>query len=454
MTRPAVVLGLLLLGCAGPERAPMRLIRCAPGRPEPCGAVRVSLSARDAALLVGDSTVGDGGGWQVRWSAARTAEADGAPVAAPGPGRVMILVDVSGSMKGAKIGAARLVLRQFLRALDSLPVGPVKVAIAPFGSVDVARRIGAAAFDEPEAAAAALQRIPAPATENTALFSAIVLASHRLRDEVRKAGSGAVGTLVVITDGNNEVRPTDDAGLLAGDAGLAAAAAAVAEAGTATGILGIGNLDRAALERLAGPFGSVFPLPANPDAYELAGPLRRIAAALETRWLVTFRHPAGSRSALGRGWDGLEIGRDGPDGFRPLARAAWRPPFVALPAFAAAAPRHAALGGSPKGDLLGPALIVGVLLIILLEVWVLLPRLLWPAGGIAPVTGPPATPAAVPIVAAPPSHAATAARVTLGRPVTQTGAGAPVVRPDAAEAPPRRANDVTASRARRAERRP
>ena len=66
--------------------------------------------------------------------------------------RLLVLIDVSGSMKNLGIGTVKLVVRDFLQTLDSLPAGSLRVAIAPFGSRSVAPRIKGAAFTTPDSA--------------------------------------------------------------------------------------------------------------------------------------------------------------------------------------------------------------------------------------------------------------------------------------------------------------
>jgi hypothetical protein len=373
-----------------------------------------------------------------------TLEAIGAPATTAAiAGRVLVLLDVSGSMKGPKIGAARLVVRQFLGSLDSLPEGSIRVAVAPFGSVAVARRIGAARFEPPDSAVRAIRALPAPDRENTALFSAVTLATHRLNDEVARAGATGVGLLVVITDGNNDVRGGDDAGLLAGASGLAEASRVVAESPVAVAILGIGDLDMGALERLAGPRGRVFPVVARPSVFDLASPLGRATGVLQTSWVVSLPLRGTTRATLARGMEVADLRFDLGGDLLPAGTAQWRAPMVALPAFAGVVPPALAPGvddGSRRRAWIGPALLGGVLLVLMLEVWIAVPRLIW-RGGPGPATAPVSMPAAVtrtgplqPPVAAPtPSPAA-------GHPIPLRG--------DLTEIPPRKPSEITAARAR------
>lgn len=432
------LLGGLLVGLAGcgggrPGR-PATLVRCQADRPAPCLSVRATFAPQNAVKLIGLDPADRATGWRAVFRGDSLAGVGIPAATTPVSGRVLLLVDVSGSMKGSKIGAARLVLRQFLGSLDSLPRGSVRVAVAPFGSANVARRIGGARFESPDSAGAAINGLPSPDRENTALYSAITLGIHRLNDEVERAGPATVGLLAVITDGNNEIRPGDDVGLLAGPSGLAEASRAVSESPAAVGILGIGNLDEGALERLAGPRGRVFPIAGNPSAFDLGRPLATMAGVLQTSWLVTVAVRAAGRSALARGWDRLEVGLELDGELVPAGVAMWKAPAVALPAFAGTAPaagRPPEIGAGRRGEWIGGALVAAVLLILMLEVWVVVPRMVWGAGA-----GMPAGPAP-----------ATASKPPPKRAPEPAGRSAPL-RSDLTEAPPRKPADVTGSRAR------
>ncbi len=430
-------LGLLAAaGCGGSQGGrPAALMRCAPDGPTSCLTARATFAPDQAVQLIGIDPADRVAGWRALFRG-DTLLGVGAPATTtPVGGRVLVLVDVSGSMKGSKIGSARLVLRQFLGSLDSLPRGSVRVAVAPFGSANVARRIGAARFEPPDSAGSAITGLPSPDRENTALYSAVTLGIRRLSDEVGRAGPATVGLLVVITDGNNDVRPGDDTGLLAGEAGLAEASAAVSASPAAIGVLGIGNLDRGALDRLAGPRGRVFGIAATPSAFDLSRPLATMAGVLQTSWLVSFPIPAAERSTLARGSEGLELGLTFDGALIPAGAATWRGPVVALPAFGGIVPaavRPSLIGAARRGGWYGAALAAGVLLILLLEVWVVVPRLVWGAG--AGLVGGPASPSA--------------AKLTSRRPTVAPQGSA--IRTDVTEAPPRKPSDITASRANRA----
>src|SRR5215472_14761046 len=145
-------------------------------------------------------------------------------------GRVaLVLVDISGSMARrlasgeSRFQAARSALGQFLETFQD---GVDEVAIVPFESHDVAATIHSASFARTrEQALAQVQKIPAPAkNNNTALYSAVSFGLDLLQDHVGSLRSNGTAppqaTLVVMTDGKNEILAGDDAGLLNGPEGL------------------------------------------------------------------------------------------------------------------------------------------------------------------------------------------------------------------------------------------
>ena len=89
--------------------------------------------------------------------------------------------------------------------------------------------------------------------------------------------------------------------------------------------------------------------------------------------------------------------------------------------------------GPGRGGWVGAALVAAVLLILMLEVWLVVPRMVWGAGA-----GLPAGPAPTGVVQQPSKRAPEPA-----------GRSTPI-RADLTEAPPRKPSDVTASRARSA----
>ncbi len=395
------------------------LLRCQSGQPTPCfvtefdlGSTRLDSNLVWRATFRGDTAVPGIG---------RRSRALGAGASH----RLLILVDVSGSMRdvvgtgrASRFGLTRAALRDFLVSLDSLPPGSVKVAIAPFGSRQVAPQIQAAAFGTPADAQTALDRITDPRTdENTGLYSAVDLGVRKLESELKTAGGGGLGVLLLVSDGVNQVFPArgDDPDLLDGAAGLDRAVRAVERSSVLPSILGINRVDESVLRRLAGPRGQMTVV--KDDGYEIDRGLARARDLLWRTWEVSFSLVS-SREELGRSWALL-----GARAGKPLGQGVWTPPTIALPAFEGTVPTALAAASSPiRADrrwLLAP-----MLLVMLTLLWGVLPRYLWPVV---------ADPQTAPV--------AKADRA----PVPVAGA----LRAGLQEVPPRRPTDVTAAKARR-----
>src|SRR5262249_52313829 len=129
----------------------------------------------------------------------------------------------SGSMNarvnegGTRFTQAKNAVRQ---SLDRFKDGVDHFAVVPFDSHNVVGRIRGAAFQTTrQGIEAQIEAIPIPNTRanNTALYSAVNEALPILKE---KSDAGYVASLVVFTDGFNDVNhPGDDPGLL-GDEGL------------------------------------------------------------------------------------------------------------------------------------------------------------------------------------------------------------------------------------------
>jgi hypothetical protein len=336
--------------------------------------------------------------------------------------RILVLVDVSGSMKSDfRFVYTLSALRFFLNQLDSLPAGVARVAVAAFGSRGVRQGIAAARFVPPDSVRGQVDAIRAPDRENTGLFSAIQAGIERLETELSAAGDPNRGHLVVITDGNNQVLAGDDPGLLDGQGGLATAAAAVSESRAIVTIIGIGNLNRGALETLAGERGRVALV--TDAQFKLSGELSAVKDLLASAWEVAVPM-AWSREDLGRSFGVVRTRLVAGGGQFQTGAFAWVPPLVALPAFVGA------LGGvstdqavaAPRLD--GRWVLAAMLAVSLLFLWWLVPNRIWP------VPADPAAQAAKPAAAKVP-------------------AAAQGLRLDVKEVAPRKLTDVTASRARR-----
>lgn len=385
-------------GDAGPE-----LVRCDAARAAPCVQMRLALAPEEAAATTPS----------IRWNGAAGEigfrEVDVRSVMER-PLTLLVLVDVSGSMAGAGIGQTRSALRSFLRSLGG---SAAEVALAPFGSRDVASGIRAARFGTPAEAEAQMDRLPAPAG-NTGLYSAVEAGAELVAARLRVAPERE-GTLLVLTDGRNDVGgPADEPSLLAGAEGRERAVDAVRRNGVPVWMLGIGGgVDETELAALAGPVGRVHV--AASDSLRLARTLGELRGALATTRAVTAVLPGSSRPHLARGETEVRVGS------RALLESRdfrWRPPLMALPAFAGVARPSRPLvtaADEPAETVPLVAAFFGTLLALL---WWVVPALIWPVQR-------PLQPA-------------------VRRRGTNRG-----LRPGVQEAPPRRPSDITASVAQR-----
>jgi von Willebrand factor type A domain len=191
------------------------------------------------------------------------------PVSVGGPGSrqrsvTLVLFDTSGSMNWSISGSSRLpsgevsrfdLARQRLAGLfANIQEGVDAIAIAPFNSRRVVERIRSAPFLKTRAE---LQRriagLPQP-EGNTALYSAVYEGLRTLQPRV---AADVRTTLIVLTDGKNDVaHQGDDRGLLEGADGLATAQALAGNVGIPIYTIGYGggdSFDPAALEAIKFP---------------------------------------------------------------------------------------------------------------------------------------------------------------------------------------------------------
>lgn len=181
------------------------------------------------------------------------------------PRVVLIEVDISGSMKEeaapgvTRIDAARTAIATYLNSLqDSVD----EAAIVPFESHNVIATIRSAVFTSNRAdALAQLNALPTPGPKNnTALYQAVFSGVETLQNEMHSLVQGGepasdfAPTLIVMTDGKNELYTGDDPLLLDGPLGLQQAAARVHTSGF--DVIGIGfgeqdQIDTAALRKLS-----------------------------------------------------------------------------------------------------------------------------------------------------------------------------------------------------------
>jgi hypothetical protein len=327
--------------------------------------------------------------------------------------RLLVVVDVSGSMKGEGMAFTRSALRGFLNAL---PKSGLEVALVPFDSKQVASRFASAKFGAPAAALASLAGLPAPAG-NTALYSSV---AEGLRLLDRPGATNAANVLLVITDGVNDVgRAGDDPGLLSGDPGRQQARALIANSAHNVWLVGVGpGTDVAELRSLAGNRATAAVVALDPGA--LLSLLERIRLSLATQYTLVYGIPSNAAARLGRRPARVAI-RGG-----SVLPAPWRPPLLARPLLRGSADSTllspdlrvlAASGQAPGSD----RLIVGAAL---LAVLLALYALLWRLGN--DLRGAPSTkPAVVPPKA------------------SERSTGDSPLRRDAVDAPPRSPQDIT-----------
>jgi Mg-chelatase subunit ChlD len=393
-----------------------RLVRCVAGRGLPCLRSTVSLRPGEGAP--------DSAGWAGRLGPLPL-RAPMVRASAPAePVSLLVLVDVSGSMAGGGMQAARSSLRGFLGAL---PAGSARVAVAPFSSVQVQARIRQARFVPPAEAARQVDYLPVP-QGNTGLYTAVVTGLEVLE---RERGARA---LLVITDGRNDVAGAgDDPGLLAGPEGQRGTTERVRGSGIPLYLVGFGTgVDANELRLLASSPGRDYTVPEDPVA--LARAFGRVGAELGATRELTWVLPVANRGWLARGalpYGAWSVPEEG--GVRRDAR--WIPPLFALPAFAGVADSAAAAGWALQGDA-GTAWRRAVILLALAGVlgllWIGVPRWTWAAAADpGPVPAP--RPRTIPL----PGRGAP-------EPVAAGG-----LRTDLREAPPRRPADTTANAARR-----
>jgi hypothetical protein len=437
MTRRAAVL-LALLAWSRPAEAQnggVDLVRCGADARSACLRLETTLDpARAGALAPAEST----GVWRLSSGGVeRPARPAAIPREARPPLRLLVLVDVSGSMRGGGLQTTRSALRAFLA---ELPDASVHAAVVPFASARVADRVRGARFVPGSQAAAQVDALPAP-DGNTALYSAIGAGLDRLGAEPAP-GDTAWNALLVITDGRNDVgRPGDDPGLLEGAAGRAAAVEAIRASGSHAWVVGIGaGLDAAELRALAAPRGAPFLVAEDPVALRRA--LDHIGGWIFTgrEFLLPVEGSAQARLAPGPAELAAAAGAARAGGW-------WVPPVFALPVFQG---RSAAevddAGVADRWRLRRAAVLAffaGVLLILwtavppLLRVSVPLPRAAVPPDLAAEVAGAPARRRVR-------LRTGDAALPLAGMAAAPGVAAADGLRPGLTEAPPRRPTDVTA----------
>jgi len=311
----------------------------------------------------------------------------------------VILLDTSGSMN-LKLTSGETRFQAAKRALDkfveNFQNSVDRVAIVPFESHGVQARFRSALFASTrEEAERQISELPSPAPRNnTALYTAVGMGLELLLTEARIRASGPDGEtadtqLIVMTDGKNEVYRGDDPGLADGPSGLEQAAAKVRQAGLQVVAIGFGDPGQVDVDALHKIGAKVY---LASDAQTL-DQVFTAARRLETsRIRATFASPYEDRSSLAGKTLRVRIFLRLPDN-RTLASGAfsWEPPEMGTPVFEGKCDTEeltAALkvpGPGPGNRLafLRPARVFVLLGVLLLVLWFLVPRLVWPD----PVTG-------------------------------------------------------------------
>jgi len=330
--------------------------------------------------------------------------------------RLVIAMDVSGSMKGEGIAFTRSALRTFLAGL---PGSGVEVALVPFESQRVAARFAEARFQPATAAVATLQALPAPANGNTALYSAVV---EGLRTLDRPGATEGATVLLLLTDGVNDVdNARDDPGLLGGAPGREQARRQIDASRHRVWLVGVGaGVNSAELQALAGQRANAAVVALDPGA--LLGLLEQIRISFATQYTLVYGVPPAVASRLGRRPQQLVVHGDS------ARLAPWRPPLLASPPFQGSAdstllsPELRILADGGEGSRTN-RLIVGIALLVTL---VSAYGLLWRLAGDGR-----AVPAGAPVAAAAPAIA------------SQRPASDAMLRRDVVDAPPRSPQDIT-----------
>ena len=233
------------------------------------------------------------------------ASAGNGPDAAQHTNVVLLLVDMSGSMRDtmgsqSRFDAAKGAIAQFL---DGMQEGSDRVAIVPFESHNVVSTIRGAVFATRKAdAVAQLKALPQPGPKNnTALYQAVFTGEEALAAEVtslqRSGSTDLQPHLIVMTDGKNEVLAGDDGQLLNGALGLQQAANQMQASHMDTIGIGFGDrsaIDVAALQRLSSPNRYFY----AGDAAQLLAALHVSRTAVSHSIVITWLLQEGSRVTL------------------------------------------------------------------------------------------------------------------------------------------------------------
>jgi hypothetical protein len=307
----------------------------------------------------------------------------------------LILIDVSGSMnklvanRQTRFAAAKAAASRFLYNFED---GVDRVAIVPFESHEVLETVRNATFaGSSNEAWQQIERLPIPAPKNnTALYSAVNAGLEVVNAQARDTSGSVDATLIVLTDGKNDVgHPGDDPGLL-GSAGLekvqktVAATPNVQVIAISFGNTGDGEMDEGALKAITPRYYQASDSEGLSDVFHSARVLQT------SRIQVTFQSPARDRASLaGRSFN-LRAALLLPSGVTIESETlTWSPPTMGLVSYndtcgpqEKKALEEALLLGdgrepSPWISVLRPLLVFVGLGTTLLILWFGVPRLVW-----------------------------------------------------------------------------
>lgn len=309
------------------------------------------------------------------------------------PRVALILIDVSGSMNTrlksgqTRFEAAKAGASIFLNGFED---GTDRLAVVPFGSQRVQETIRSARFaTTKDRAREEILDLPTPQPKtNTALFSAVSEALDVLGAAARDVQGSPETMLLVMTDGQNDIRPGDDPGLLEGDQGLQTVARKVQDSGIQVHAIGFGNkdeIDETALRR----FGTKYNMTEDPEDLKRLFTVAR--ALLNSRVRVTLESPWTDRASLaGRSFPfAAELRLPNREVLRS-GEITWSTPQMGVPAFQGkcdeAEARALLIRPKPPDTtgwigvaVLRPLVVFLGFSVLLLALWFGLPRLIWPA---------------------------------------------------------------------------
>ncbi|HEY8061573.1 MAG TPA: hypothetical protein VID74_02190 [Gemmatimonadales bacterium] len=358
----------------------LRLVRCAPTSDAPCVSAGLELGNAERAAAGLDSST-ESTAWRGRLEAMALV---GAGVSRPRSGirpvRLLIVVDRGAGMAGERTAFTRIALKSWLATLDS---ASVRIAVAAFDGSTATHAIDSAAMGSVAAAVVAVDRLPPPeAKAGSPLYDAVVHAAQRIDRELR-AAPGSEGGVLIITAGRDQQggagAPT--ARRNQESEGAAAASAAVQAASRRIWLIALAPAELGAeLRTLAGPMGEVSTIPVDPNA--LSNQLSMVAWDLPQPRQLVFGLGATEAGFLGRSslFGSAELGVG--TGARVLHPLFWRPPLMAMPTFQGVADSGALSSDLKEVLLVGGngtdrPLIAFLLALVVVSIWVLLPRLAW-----------------------------------------------------------------------------